>query len=71
MGEKVIHIKSQKNSSLEQQRYTLDDIIETVNQNVSCAEVFTLQRYIRVVDVSSISTPSHALICLISRQSQW
>jgi hypothetical protein len=71
MVEKVVRIKSQKNSSLGQQRHTLGDIIKMVNQNVSCAEVFTLQRCIRIVDVSSISTPSHALICLTSRQSPW
>ena len=50
MVKKVIRIKSEKNSSLGQQRCTFDDIIKTVNQNVSCAEVFALQRYIRVVD---------------------
>jgi len=71
MVEKVISIKSQKNSSLGQQRHTLDDIIKMVSQNVSCAEVFTPHRYIKIVDVSAISTPNHALICLTSRQSQW
>ena len=70
MVEKVIRIKSQKNSSFGQQRHTLDDIIKMVNQNVSFVEVFTLHRYIGIVDVSSMSTPSHALICLTSRQSQ-